>query len=328
MTELGKQVVALLLPALPAETERCPNHGDRFGEAVCPACQKLFCRGCLQWDETAGALFCHPCRQDRTRRKRAGYLVAGLRHPLFFVLLLVGFGGFYFLAHRDRHAEPARAIAETEKPWFRRRVGIARVAQAQRARLRADALAQRGRDADARKWHGLTATALAQAGELLADSPFAVDFAIGYATAVGKAGDIATGVRRLREIEPRIADEPGLLPPFLFAQAELHWLAGERAAAFRDWARLLDLTTAGGGHGEGLLDDTLRMMTGGLYEATVGKHIRLACDTLPGDALWRAKTLHKLAEYGLDRRDLARPAGAGGNGAATDHAPSGRLERF
>lgn len=323
-----QQFIEVVRPHLDVDPERCRNHPETPGQAVCPVCRELYCWRCMAWDDRQPGLLCGACLRARRTRRKAGLLVCWFRKPLFYVALLATLGVLFYLVERGSHSEEVTRAADSGKAWFRRRPGVVRVLQAKRARRRALQLVQQGRQSDAEDWYRLCASALGQADESFGQSPRKMDIAIGRASALGHAGKLETGVAELQALDRDIPEAEAIRVPYLYARAELLWRAGRKDAAKQDWAEIIRQTEPSTAlFGIGIIDDTLEMMAGGLHEAAVTKYVRQACDTVPGSEIWRARTLAKLGDYGISRAELRLQSTSSNRGTEAD-TPGIKLERF
>jgi len=325
MDATGTQFVDAVVPDLDPRAEKCVNHPNARGQAVCPGCMKLFCWECMAWHPKTESVICTQCQHAQALRRRAGLLVAWYRKPLFYVALLAVIGVALYLAGGGNEG-PRPVGADGGVPWFKRRAGLDYVLQARWARRRAMQLELQGDGDGAGKWYALTAQALEKTCEPFGEFPCKLDVAVGTASALGKSGQVADGLVDLLKLDPSIPESDPLRAPYLYARAGLLWISGDRQAACRDWSELMATTSPTNTFGLGdIIDQTLDMAAGGHHMGVIVKYVRKACDTMPGREMWRARTIDKMTQCGIDRDDLE----TGGVPPPETAQPSGmKLERF
>lgn len=320
MNAIARQFISTVIPHLDLHHEHCTVHQAAPGRIVCPDCRRLFCSECIVWDARDCKLACRECAHARHRRRRLGSLFRWLSKPLFHVILLAVLAVIIFQFGGGRQAQAPPAARPDDSRWFKNTAGVEQVLQARRARARASHLESHGHPEAAHPWYQLTASALTLAGECFGDFPGELDIAIGIQHARGKGGEVVPALVELLKMDTRVGgDDPRRLP-YLFARAELHWLAGDQPSACDDWQKILEITAGQIAAARGdFLDSAVEMMAGGLHEAAIGKRLKEAADTAPAPELWRSRTLDALISRGIDQEALLRK---------TSPIPDFKLERF
>lgn len=203
-------------------------------EVLCPDCNRWHSLATLWFHEPTLELVCQGCARQRRRGRRFQARRLFL-NPAFYVLAgMLAAVAAYGLG-QGRWNAAGRLAAEHGTPWHLRSRPKQWLQQAERTRMRAAFLRNRGREVEARSWSALAAEAFARAATAWNSAPVEPELWIANALMCARAGDVMSAKQTLQRLEAQHAQDAEMLTRIHYFRIRLLADAGRQA----EWTPLV-----------------------------------------------------------------------------------------
>lgn len=265
---------------LTARLPGCGVHPERPADFRCAGCGGFFCWREVHCSAADNACRCGACTEAEALAASRRRLLAVLREPFTYVGFLALLAMILYLLGAGNLRPGALAVADAQRPWFRKELPRRWLAQAVRARTRSDYLRRSGRDQEARLWAVLAAHRFGEAADAWQGAPVLLDLQIAAAAMRGLAGRADEG----RELLAACADgaDDRQRAAIRFYRGLIAWTEGDAERAEAAWAPLREGGDWGDGAGDrfgGMVDIMVEQFTENKEEHNAHRKVKRACRT-------------------------------------------------